>query len=107
MESSVSIGSGSWLGTGVIVLPGARIGRNVAVGAGSVVVGELPDHCVAVGVPARVVKQYVAGDGWIAHDERHKSNMRNITGSVPGGVGEEDNVDGPFGPQVGRCARRR
>ena len=61
VESSVSIGSGSWLGTGVIVLPGARIGRNVAVGAGSVVVGELPDHCVAVGVPARVIKQYVAG----------------------------------------------
>jgi acetyltransferase-like isoleucine patch superfamily enzyme len=66
VESSVSIGSGSWLGAGVIVLPGARIGRNVAVGAGSVVVGELPDHCVAVGVPAQVIKQYVAGDGWVA-----------------------------------------
>jgi carbonic anhydrase/acetyltransferase-like protein (isoleucine patch superfamily) len=78
VESSVSIGSGSWLGTGVIVLPGARIGRNVAVGAGSVVVGELPDHCVAVGVPARVVKQYVAGDGWVATvDGRHTSNTDN------------------------------
>jgi len=78
VESSVSIGSGSWLGTGVIVLPGARIGRNVAVGAGSVVVGELPDHCVAVGVPARVVKQYVTGDGWVATvDGRHTSNTDN------------------------------
>jgi serine acetyltransferase len=78
VESSVSIGSGSWLGTGVIVLPGARIGRNVAVGAGSVVVGELPDHCVAVGVPARVVKQYVDGDGWVATvDGRHTSNTDN------------------------------
>jgi acetyltransferase-like isoleucine patch superfamily enzyme len=78
VESSVSIGSGSWLGTGVIVLPGAQIGRNVAVGAGSVVVGELPDHCVAVGVPARVVKQYVAGDGWVATvDGRHTSNTDN------------------------------
>ena len=80
VESSVSVGSGSWLGTGVIVLPGARIGRNVAVGAGSVVVGELPDHCVAVGVPARVVKQYVAGDGWVAtrsgDPARHFSNTR-------------------------------
>ncbi len=80
VESSVSVGSGSWLGTGVIVLPGARIGRNVAVGAGSVVVGELPDHCVAVGVPARVVKQYVAGDGWVATGSgdpaRHFSNTR-------------------------------
>ena len=77
VESSVSIGSGSWLGTGVIVLPGARIGRNVAVGAGSVVVGELPDHCVAVGVPARVVKQYVADDGWVATDAPHTSNTGN------------------------------
>jgi len=66
VESSVRIGSGSWLGTGVIVLPGATIGRNVVVGAGSVVVGELPDRCVAVGSPARPVKQYVAGAGWQA-----------------------------------------
>ncbi len=73
----MSVGSGSWLGTGVIVLPGARIGRNVAVGAGSVVVGELPDHCVAVGVPAKVIKQYVAGDGWVATDQGHRSNSRN------------------------------
>jgi acetyltransferase-like isoleucine patch superfamily enzyme len=61
----VSIGSGSWLGTGVIVLPGANIGRNVVVGAGSVVTGDLPDHCVAVGSPARVVKLYEPGRGWI------------------------------------------
>ena len=64
VESSVRVGSGSSLGTGVIVLPGATIGRNVVVGAGSVVVGELPDHCVAVGSPARPVKQYLAGEGW-------------------------------------------
>ncbi|HTT86351.1 MAG TPA: DapH/DapD/GlmU-related protein [Acidimicrobiales bacterium] len=66
VESKVTVGSGSWLGAGVIVLPGARIGRNVAVGAGSVVVDEVPDHCVAVGVPAQVVKRYVAGEGWVA-----------------------------------------
>ena len=59
------IGSGSWLGTGVVVLPGATIGRNVVVGAGSVVVGELPDHCVAVGSPAKPVKRYVEGEGWV------------------------------------------
>src|SRR5579875_234478 len=66
VESPVSIGSGSWLGTGVVVLPGSRIGRNVVVGAGSVVNGELPDRCVAVGSPARVVKRYVEGEGWVA-----------------------------------------
>jgi acetyltransferase-like isoleucine patch superfamily enzyme len=61
---AVSIGSGSWLGAGAIVLPGARIGRNVVVAAGSVVRGAVPDRCVVAGVPARVVREYVAGDGW-------------------------------------------
>ncbi len=68
VESSVHIGSGSWLGTGVVVLPGSHIGRNVAVGAGSVVTGVLPDHCVAEGSPAKVVKRYTADDGWRATD---------------------------------------
>jgi acetyltransferase-like isoleucine patch superfamily enzyme len=83
VESGVSIGSGSWLGTGVIVLPGARIGRNVAVGAGSVVVGELPDHCVAVGVPARVIKQYVAGDGWVATEARTHIPETSVFPDIP------------------------
>ena len=63
-ESPVSIGDGSWLGHGTVVLPGARIGRHVAVGANSVVVGELPDHCVAVGAPARVIRSWSAEQGW-------------------------------------------
>jgi acetyltransferase-like isoleucine patch superfamily enzyme len=56
-EKPVHIGDGSWLGHGSVVLPGARIGRHVVVGANSVVTGELPDYSVAVGVPARVIKQ--------------------------------------------------
>jgi len=63
-NAAVSIGPGSWLGAGVIVLPGAVIGRNVTVAAGSVVRGEVPDFCVIAGVPARVVREYVAGNGW-------------------------------------------
>jgi serine acetyltransferase len=65
-ERAVRIGSGSWLGTGVVVLPGACIGEHVVVGAGAVVSGKLPDRTVAVGSPAKVVKQYVEGKGWIA-----------------------------------------
>jgi serine acetyltransferase len=61
---AVSIGAGTWLGTGAIVLPGACIGRNVVVAAGSVVRGAVPDRCVVAGVPAKVVREYVAGDGW-------------------------------------------
>jgi serine acetyltransferase len=63
-NTAVSIGSGTWLGAGAIILPGACIGRNVAVAAGSVVRGAIPDRCVVAGVPARVVREYVAGDGW-------------------------------------------
>ncbi|MGH9030141.1 MAG: acyltransferase [Acidimicrobiales bacterium] len=72
VESSVHVGSGSWLGAGVIVLPGSRIGRNVVVGAGSVVTGELPDHSVAVGSPAEVVKRYEPGTGWRAVEPRKR-----------------------------------
>ena len=78
VESSVHIGSGSWLGTGVVVLPGSRIGRNVAVGAGSVVTGVLPDHCVAVGSPAKVVKRYSPDDGWRATDLADRRDGRPV-----------------------------
>ncbi len=61
----VSIGAGSWLGHGTIVLPGSTIGRHVVVGAGAVVTGTLPDFTVAVGNPARVIRRYVTGRGWI------------------------------------------
>jgi len=63
-NAAVSIGAGSWLGAGVVVLPGACIGRNVVVAAGSVVRGNIPGHCVVAGVPARIVREYVAGSGW-------------------------------------------
>lgn len=65
-ERPVVIGDGSWLGHGTVVLPGARIGRHVAVGANSVVTGDLPDFCVAVGAPAKPIRRYVEGSGWVS-----------------------------------------
>lgn len=62
----VEIGAGSWIGRGAVVLPGARIGRNVVVGASAVVRGEVPDHSVVVGAPARVVRRHVPGVGWVS-----------------------------------------
>ena len=45
-----------WLAAAVVVTPGARIGRGSVIGAGAVVVGDIPPYSIAVGVPARVVK---------------------------------------------------
>lgn len=63
---AVQIGSGSWIGHGAMILPGTVIGRNVVVAAGSVVRGTVEDHCVVGGVPARVIRSYVPGQGWQA-----------------------------------------
>ncbi len=46
----------AWLGVGVIVLDGVRIGKGAVIGAGAVVTRDVPDGAIAVGVPARVVK---------------------------------------------------
>jgi maltose O-acetyltransferase len=53
----IVIGDNVWLGGGVIVCPGVSIGANTVVGAGSVVTRDLPANAVAVGSPARVVRQ--------------------------------------------------
>jgi acetyltransferase-like isoleucine patch superfamily enzyme len=53
----ITLGENVWLGTGAKVMDGVHIGRDVVVGAGAVVTGDLPDGTVAVGVPARVVKR--------------------------------------------------
>lgn len=53
----VRIGEGSWLGENVCVI-GASVGKHCTIGANSVVTHDIPDYCVAVGAPARVIKQY-------------------------------------------------
>lgn len=52
----VTIGDGAWIGQGVVICPGASIGKNAVIGANSVVKGVIPDHSVAVGAPARIVR---------------------------------------------------
>jgi len=53
----ITIGDNVWLGGGVIVCPGVTIGDNSVVGAGAVVTRDIPANVVAVGNPARVVRE--------------------------------------------------
>jgi maltose O-acetyltransferase len=52
----INIGERVWLGGGVIVCPGVTIGANTTVGAGSIVVRDLPAGVVAAGNPCRVLR---------------------------------------------------
>ena len=52
----VRIEDNVWIGGGAILLPGVVIGRNSVIGAGSVVTRSIPENCVAVGNPCRVIK---------------------------------------------------
>lgn len=53
----IRLGDNVWLGAGAKVMDGVSIGSDVVVGAGAVVTADLPDRVVAVGVPARVVRE--------------------------------------------------
>lgn len=53
LAGAVTVGAGSELGMGVKVIQGVRIGAKAVVGAGGVVIRDLPDGCTALGVPAR------------------------------------------------------
>ena len=57
----VTIGDNCWIGGNATILPGVKIGNNVTIGAGSVVVKDMTSDCVAVGNPAKVVKKVNSG----------------------------------------------
>lgn len=58
----ITVGDHVWFGAGVRVLPGVRIGSHVVIGAGSVVTRDIPDGCVAVGNPCRVLRPITPAD---------------------------------------------
>jgi sugar O-acyltransferase (sialic acid O-acetyltransferase NeuD family) len=55
ISGNVTLEEGSNIGTGSAIIQGKRVGINSIIGAGSVVVKDIPDNCTAVGVPARVI----------------------------------------------------
>lgn len=57
----VTIGNNCWIGAKVTILPGVSVGTGCVIGANSVVNKSIPDYCIAVGAPAKVVKKYDFG----------------------------------------------
>lgn len=55
-KGGIKIEDDAWLGVGVTVMSGVHIGKGAAIGAGSLVTGDIPEDAVAVGRPARVIK---------------------------------------------------
>jgi acetyltransferase-like isoleucine patch superfamily enzyme len=49
---------GAWIGQNVVIMPGVTIGEMSIVGANSVVTSDIPDRCIAIGAPARVIKRW-------------------------------------------------
>ena len=58
----IKVGDNVWFGAGVQVMPGVTIGSDVVIGAGSIVVKDIPDHSVAVGNPCRVIRAITEED---------------------------------------------
>lgn len=52
----IVIKDGAHIGIGSIIMPGVTVGEGAVIGAGAVVTKDIPDYCLAVGVPAKVVK---------------------------------------------------
>lgn len=66
----VYIGERVWIGENVCVLPGVRIGDGAIIGAGAIVTSDIPDNCIAVGNPARVVRCFNAQlDCWVGTEK--------------------------------------
>ena len=56
-NKDVHIGENSWIGAGVVIMPGITIGKNTVIGAGSIVTRDIPDNVVAVGDPCKVLRE--------------------------------------------------
>ena len=57
-----ALGDNIWVGGHVVFLPGVKVGSGCVIGAGSVVVHDLPADCVAVGNPCRVLRKITERD---------------------------------------------
>ena len=71
-NKDVYIEDNAWIGSGVTILPGVKIGKNSVIAAGSMVTKDIPDNVVAAGIPCRVMRKI--GE----HDDRYYDRDKEI-----------------------------
>ena len=69
----VKIGDNVWIGAGATICPGVTIGNGSVIGAGSVVTSDIPENCIAVGNPCKVLREINE------HDKEFYFRDRRIT----------------------------
>lgn len=63
-EQKVSIGDESYIGINAVIVGNVKIGKHSVIGANAVVTRDIPDYCIAVGIPAQIIKKYSEKSGW-------------------------------------------
>jgi len=72
----IKIKEGAWIGQNVVILSGVTIGAHSIIGANSVVTKDIPDKCIAVGAPARIIKKWdSSSDQWIPLPNKYEHNQ--------------------------------
>lgn len=72
----ITIKEGVWLGEKVTILPGVTVGEKSIIGANSVVTKDIPPYCIAVGSPAKVIKEFdFVTKSWIISRNKKKENL--------------------------------
>jgi acetyltransferase-like isoleucine patch superfamily enzyme len=85
-NAPIDIGDRVWIGCNCAILPGVTIGDKTVIGAGAVVTSDIPANCVAVGVPARVIRRF--GDDTTSAKESHSSTDEGHVNSSKSGNGQ-------------------
>ena len=76
----VLIKRGCWIGQNVIILPGVTVGKYSIIGANSVVTKSIPDKCIAVGTPAKVIKKWdETRQRWLSQRSPRKCNEPDVS----------------------------
>ena len=84
--NEVIVGQGAWIANNCVIVGNVKIGRGCTIGANSVVTNDIPDYCVAVGKPAKVIKYYDANIGdWVkvTHENQLKEYENSIKKQKP------------------------